>query len=444
MPCRKWRVPSAAQISDLGRVFLRIVDGKLRLGIHYDPGVVEALEGNNPACGLNDENILPFMVFLEELNHAVHAALKFREGVLDIHSEAFVRDLELQAKIDTYLVLQKYCAFFNKPQRLTDADRRWLKACVFDRERSAFEEPLLAERYHETNRLARRYVRHLNDLSRTRRTTEIRRFRKLSYGQSATAATLPVRSATGCPPRRVAQNFWHSALHFTNTIPVSMNILLRLFTSSLGKKFLMAITGAGLFLFVIGHLVGNLQIFLGPESINRYGHFLQTTPEILWPARIGLLAFVIIHIWASISLTIENRAARATGYEVKELVAASTASRTMIWSGWFGCCMLDLAHYTLLVVHPEYRNLVDARGQHDIYQMMILGFSNWCVSGFYILSIGLLCLHLSHGTRAMFQSLGLKNASYACMIDCSAKIVAVLIFLGYISIPIAVLAGVVK
>jgi hypothetical protein len=175
--------PSAAQISDLGRVFLRIVDGNLCLGIHYDSGVVKALEANNPACGLNDENILPFMVFLEELDHAVHVALKFREGVVDIHSEAFVRDLELQAKVDTYLILQKYCAFFNMPQRLTDPDRRWLKACVFDRERSALESPLLAERYHETNRLARRYVRHLDGLSRTRRTAEVRRFRKLSYGQ---------------------------------------------------------------------------------------------------------------------------------------------------------------------------------------------------------------------------------------------------------------------
>jgi hypothetical protein len=174
---------SAAQISDLGRVFLRIVDGKLRLGIHYDPSVVEALEKNNPACGLDDNNIIPFMVFLEELDHAVHAALKFREGVRDIHSEGFVRDLELQAKVDTYLILQKYCAFFNKPQRLTDADRRWLKACVFDRENGDFDDPLLAERYHETNRLARRYVRHLDQLSKARRTTEIRRFRKLNYEQ---------------------------------------------------------------------------------------------------------------------------------------------------------------------------------------------------------------------------------------------------------------------
>lgn len=208
----------------------------------------------------------------------------------------------------------------------------------------------------------------------------------------------------------------------------------------------MAITGLGLFLFVIGHLVGNLQIFLGPESINRYGHFLQTTPEILWPARIGLLAFVIIHIWTSIALTIENRAARAAQYEVKELVAASLASRTMIWSGLILVAFIcfHLAHYTLLVVHPEFRDLHDVNGWHDIYRMMVLGFSNCWVSGFYVLSIGLLCIHLSHGASAMFQSLGLKTEAYASTIECFAKVVAVLIFLGYISIPVAVLARVVK
>jgi succinate dehydrogenase / fumarate reductase, cytochrome b subunit len=225
-----------------------------------------------------------------------------------------------------------------------------------------------------------------------------------------------------------------------------MNMLLRLFTSSLGKKLLMAVTGAGLFLFVIGHLIGNLQIFLGPDSINGYGHFLQTTPEILWPARVGLLVFVIVHIWTSISLTVENRAARATQYESPDLVAASWASRTMIWSGLiiFAFIVFHLAHYTLLVVHPEFRDLHDANGWHDIYRMMVLGFSNYWVSGFYVLSIGLLCIHLSHGASAMFQSLGLKNEAYECVIDRSAKLVALLIFLGYISIPLAVLVGVVK
>jgi succinate dehydrogenase / fumarate reductase cytochrome b subunit len=225
-----------------------------------------------------------------------------------------------------------------------------------------------------------------------------------------------------------------------------MNILLRLFMSTLGKKFLMAITGAGLFLFVIGHLVGNLQVFLGPESINRYGHFLQTTPEILWPARIGLLAFVIIHTWTSLALTIENRAARTQQYEVKELVRASLASRTMIWSGLIIVAFVGfhLAHYTLLIVHPEFRDLHDANGWHDVYRMLVLGFSNCWVSGFYVLGIGLLCIHLSHGASAMFQSLGLKNEAYAPAIDRFAKVAAVLIFLGYISIPLAVLAGMVK
>jgi succinate dehydrogenase / fumarate reductase cytochrome b subunit len=131
---------------------------------------------------------------------------------------------------------------------------------------------------------------------------------------------------------------------------------------------------------------------------------------------------------------------------VKELVAASTASRTMIWSGLiiFAFVCFHIAHYTLLVVHPEFRDLQDGQGRHDIYRMLVLGFSNCWVSGFYVLSIGLLCIHLSHGTSAMFQSLGLKNAAYECVIDRAAKVMAILIFLGYISIPVAVLVGVVK
>ena len=174
---------SAAQISDLGRVFLRVVEGKLRMGIYYDSRVIAALEQNNPQHGLNDENILPFMVFLEELDHAIHAALKFREGHRNIYTEDFVRDLELQAKVDSYLVLQIFCAFFNPNKKLTDADRRWLKSCVFDSENFAYEEPLIAERYHETNRCGRRYVKFLETLTPTRRTAEIRKFRKFNYRQ---------------------------------------------------------------------------------------------------------------------------------------------------------------------------------------------------------------------------------------------------------------------
>src|SRR5881409_964178 len=110
-------------------------------------------------------------------------------------------------------------------------------------------------------------------------------------------------------------------------------LLQRLFGSSVGKKYIMAVSGCLLFLFVIAHLLGNLQLFLGPEVINRYVHFLQSNPELLWPARIGLLLMIGLHIWAAVKLTAENRAARPIGYAHYEVVAASYASRTMFMSG---------------------------------------------------------------------------------------------------------------
>jgi succinate dehydrogenase / fumarate reductase cytochrome b subunit len=153
-----------------------------------------------------------------------------------------------------------------------------------------------------------------------------------------------------------------------------------------GKKILVALTGAGLFLFVVLHMLGNLQIFLGQEVLNHYAHLLKSNPEILWPSRIGLLVLVTVHIWASISLTIENRAARGTAYEVKKVVNASIASRTMIWSGLLVAAYVvyHLLQFTLMKTDPGYRTLeytlADGVRCHDVYHMMILGFSNVWVS----------------------------------------------------------------
>jgi succinate dehydrogenase cytochrome b subunit len=227
-------------------------------------------------------------------------------------------------------------------------------------------------------------------------------------------------------------------------------IILRLVNSTVGKKVLMAISGAGLFLFVILHMVGNLQIFLGQEVLNHYAHLLKSNPELLWPARIGLLALVAVHIWASISLTIENRAARGTPYEVKKVVGASLASRTMIWSGLLlaAYVVYHLLQFTLMKTDPSYRTLeytlADGVRCHDVYRMMILGFSNvWC-SLAYIVAMGLLCMHLSHGAASMFSSLGLKNEVYAARIACFAKIAAFALFLGYSAVPLAIFMGMVK
>src|SRR3989442_2506575 len=162
-----------------------------------------------------------------------------------------------------------------------------------------------------------------------------------------------------------------------------MNIVANLFKSSLGRKYIMAISGGALFLFVVGHLLGNLQIFLGPKAINRYGDFLQSNKEILWPARFGLLLMVALHIWASVKLSAENKAARPIGYSDNPVpVAASYASRTMMMSGLIIAVFVlyHLLHYTVQVqslnfTGKDFLDLHDAEGRHDVFKMMVTGFS---------------------------------------------------------------------
>jgi succinate dehydrogenase / fumarate reductase cytochrome b subunit len=227
-----------------------------------------------------------------------------------------------------------------------------------------------------------------------------------------------------------------------------MKAFTSLFTSSLGKKYLMAATGFILFLFVLGHLAGNLQIFLGPEAINRYGHFLQSNVELLWPARIVLLLMVGAHLWAAAKLTAENRAARPQGYARYVSLGSTWASRHMLLSGLIVLVFIiyHILHYTAEVqavnlTGRDFAGLVDGEKRHDVFRMMVIGFSNGWVSGFYILGIGLLCLHLSHGASSMFQSLGWKSEACRPCLDKLARVVAVLIFAGYISIPVAILLG---
>jgi succinate dehydrogenase / fumarate reductase, cytochrome b subunit len=228
-----------------------------------------------------------------------------------------------------------------------------------------------------------------------------------------------------------------------------MNLICRIWHSSLGKKYIMAISGCALFGFVIAHLLGNLQIFLGPEALNRYGHFLQTTPELIWPARIALIVLVLLHIAAAITLTRQNRAARPVTYGSYDVVAASYASRTMFMSGLIVLVFIiyHLLHFTIQIpginfTGQDFRLLEDAKQRHDIYQMMILGYKQPLVSLFYLVGVGLLCLHLSHGVSSMFQSMGWKNKAYGAFLDKFAVVASVIIFLGYLSIPAAVLAGV--
>src|SRR6266481_7176028 len=227
-----------------------------------------------------------------------------------------------------------------------------------------------------------------------------------------------------------------------------MLIVTRLFHSSLGRKFIMAMSGSILFLFVLGHLVGNLQVFLGREAINRYGHFLQSNPELIWPALLFLLLMVGLHIWAAVKLSVENKAARPVGYAQYRPVGSSYASRTMLMSGLivFVFIVYHILHFTVQVRYlnltgQSFLDYTDPEKRHDIFKMMVVGFNNLWVSGFYIVGMALLSLHLSHGASSMFQSIGWKNRSYGPVLDKLARIGALVIFLGYNSIPVAIMCG---
>lgn len=227
-----------------------------------------------------------------------------------------------------------------------------------------------------------------------------------------------------------------------------MKIITNSFQSSLGKKYIMAVTGFFLFIFVIAHLVGNLQVFLGPEVINRYGHFLQTNLELIWPARVILMILLVLHIWAAVKLSLENRAARPVSYAVFHPKGSTYASRTMLMSGIiaFVFIVYHILHYTAQVQYinltgQNFLTFMDPEKRHDIFKMMVVGFSNGWVSAFYIIGVGLLCLHLSHGASSMFQSIGWKNDIYRPFLDKAARVIALLIFLGYSSMPVAILCG---
>jgi succinate dehydrogenase / fumarate reductase cytochrome b subunit len=215
------------------------------------------------------------------------------------------------------------------------------------------------------------------------------------------------------------------------------------FGASTGKKFLMAISGLALFGFILAHLIGNLQVYLGPEDLNRYSAFLHSTGELLWVARGGLLAMVILHIWTATALTLENRAARPTGYAAKDYIEASYASRTMHWSGILVAAYIiyHLMHFTFRSVHPEFGHFIDAQGRPDVYRMVVSSFQQPSIALTYILANFLLGMHLSHGVYSAFQSLGLLTDEWRSKIRLLSCAVGYGIFLGYASIPLGVMLG---
>jgi succinate dehydrogenase / fumarate reductase, cytochrome b subunit len=216
---------------------------------------------------------------------------------------------------------------------------------------------------------------------------------------------------------------------------------LRFWQTTVGKKAIMAVTGLILFLFVVGHLLGNLQIFEGPEKINKYAVFLRSLPALLWTTRIVLLISVILHIWSSFQLWLLQREARPIAYVKKVNINSTYASRTMQWSGpiLLAFIIWHLLQFTFGTVHPG-----APFDEHNVYNNVVLGFQVWPVSLFYIIAMCMLCYHLYHGLWSMVQSLGFSHPVYTPVLKALAKIFAIVLAIGYVSIPVAVLTGLIK
>lgn len=221
-----------------------------------------------------------------------------------------------------------------------------------------------------------------------------------------------------------------------------MKICDRLFHSPIGAKVLMAITGLMLTGFVLAHLSGNLLIFAGPEKFNAYAHGLQSLGALLWVARVGLLVVFLIHLTLAISLSRQNKAARPQGYVQEATMQATWASRYMIHTGilMLAFVLFHLAHYTFRIVTPEISMLPEG----DVYQMVVTGFSSPVISTFYVIAMAALAAHLCHGVSSVFQSLGVYHGNLNPLTDKLGPMVAAIVFLGFSSIPIAVLTGFVK
>jgi succinate dehydrogenase / fumarate reductase, cytochrome b subunit len=214
-----------------------------------------------------------------------------------------------------------------------------------------------------------------------------------------------------------------------------------LLDATVGKKAVMAVTGLILFGFVVAHMIGNLQAYLGPESMNAYADWLRELLHGagLWVARYVLLMAVIFHIWSAVSLTIDNRKARPFGYRKRVWEESTYASRTMVWSGPLLALFVvyHLLHLTTGTVHPRFV-------EGDVYRNFVTGFRSLPVSAFYILSMLALGLHLHHGIWSMLQTLGLSHPRWNPLRKSFAGGITAVVVLGNISFPIAVLLGIIR
>ncbi len=212
--------------------------------------------------------------------------------------------------------------------------------------------------------------------------------------------------------------------------------------SSIGGKFLVAITGLGMVGFLIAHVAGNLLIFAGPEALAEYAEGLRKFPTLLLLARVGLVVMTFLHVAVAIKLNLGNRAARPIPYQKKNYIRATFSSRTMVLTGLLILfySLYHLAHFTWRTTDGD----ISALGPWEVHRMLVIAFQDPLQSGIYIAAMIVLGLHLSHGVSSLFQTLGWKHPKYNRLIHLLGPALGTVLALAYVSIPVSVLLGIVK
>lgn len=213
--------------------------------------------------------------------------------------------------------------------------------------------------------------------------------------------------------------------------------MLSLQQRSLMKKLIMAISGIVLLLFIIVHTLGNLSIHLGAGYINAYAHHIHELGIVLWIERAVMIVAALVHIFLGVVLTLENWQARPKGYIVRRYLESDFSTRTMIYTGGIILVFIvyHLLHLTFHSFNPEFAQVVDVKGRHDVYFILKSSFEQILYAGTYCIALVALLLHLWHGIRSFFQTLGWNNQLFFSWIEIGGKTLALLIFLVMISIP---------
>lgn len=218
------------------------------------------------------------------------------------------------------------------------------------------------------------------------------------------------------------------------------------YATSIGKKIIVAVTGAILILFLVGHMVGNLLVFEGrgptleTTKLNEYAELLRAEMALLWAVRLGLLTAFVLHVVTTIKLVAANKGSRTEGYAERSYQRADVYSRTMFWGGLalFLYVIYHVLHFTAGTVHAGYFE------PHDVYGNVVRSFQNPVIVGVYVLATVALFLHLRHGILSLFQTLGVDHPRHLNALGTLGQIVSAVIVLGFLSVPVSVLLGIVQ